>query len=107
VRLITADEALLAPSITRRLIESYVRRPQIGADVRAEIATLTERETEVLRLVARGLNNREISETIFVSEATVKTHINRLLAKLHLRDRVQAVVRAYEWGLVTPGDAAF
>ncbi|KRE63548.1 response regulator transcription factor [Nostocoides sp. Soil756] len=105
VRQVHAGEALLAPSITRRLIEDYVRRPGPGpARTAGPLAHLTERETEVLRLVARGLSNAEIAERLFLGETTVKTHINRLLAKLPARDRVQAAIAAYEHGLVRPGD---
>jgi DNA-binding NarL/FixJ family response regulator len=91
---------LLAPAITRKLIESYVaQRPRKEPDF---LSLLTGREEEVLRQVARGLSNAEIAGDLFVSEATVKTHVNRLLRKLGLRDRVQAVVLAYESGLVIP-----
>jgi DNA-binding NarL/FixJ family response regulator len=106
VRLIHAGEALLAPAITRRLIETYLRRPPPGQDVPPAVAALTERELDVLRAVGRGLSNAEIAALLVVSEATVKTHINRLFAKLGLRDRVQAVVLAYESGLIQPGEAA-
>jgi DNA-binding NarL/FixJ family response regulator len=104
VRAVAAGEVLLAPAITRRLVERFVRMPQPGAPRWEGFDRLTEREADVLRLVARGLSNREIAEEIFLSEATVKTHITRILAKLGLRDRVQAVVVAYESGLVQPGD---
>ncbi len=102
VRGIAAGDALLAPAITRRLIEDFSRRrraptPPPGLD------ELTEREGEVLRLVARGLSNAEIAERLHVGESTVKTHVGHVLAKLELRDRVQAVVLAYEAGLVEPG----
>lgn len=103
VRTVMAGEALLAPTVTRRLIEEFVRRPPPGGDVPQRLAVLTEREREVLTLVARGLSNGEIAQTLVVSGATVKTHVNRILAKLDLRDRVQAVVLAYETGLVRPG----
>jgi DNA-binding NarL/FixJ family response regulator len=103
VRVIAAGETLVAPAITRRLIEEFVRRRPPGSGAPDEISELTERELEVLRLVARGLSNSEIAATLFLSEATVKTHITHLLAKLRLRDRVQAVVLAYESGLVLPG----
>jgi DNA-binding NarL/FixJ family response regulator len=102
VRQVAAGEALLAPSITRRLIESYTRRPIAAADDR--LATLTERELDVLRSIATGASNAEIGQQLFVSPATVKTHVARLLAKLDLRDRVQAVVFAYESGVVSPGE---
>ncbi len=106
VRTVAAGEELLAPTVTRRLIEEYVRRPPPGAAVPAELAALTVREHEVLQLIARGLTNGEIAAGLYVSEATVKTHVNRVFAKLGLRDRVQAVVLAYESGLVRPGGAS-
>ncbi len=103
VRVSAAGDALLAPAITRRLIEEFVRRPAPGAASSPELSRLTERELEVLKLVARGLSNAEIASELFLSEATVKTHITHLLTKLDLRDRVQAVVLAYESGLVQAG----
>ncbi len=103
VRTVAAGEALLAPTITRRLIEEFVRRPPPGSTAPSRLDELTGREREVLSLIARGLSNAEIAAELFVSDATVKTHINHLLQKLHLRDRVQAVVLAYETGLVRPG----
>ena len=102
VRVIAAGEALLAPSVTRRLIEEFARRAPTAS--RAELDDLTEREREVLVLMARGLSNAEIARTLFVAETTVKTHVGRVLHKLGLRDRAQAVVLAYESGLVQPGD---
>jgi DNA-binding NarL/FixJ family response regulator len=105
VRLIHAGEALLAPVITRRLIETYLRRPPPGQAVPPAVAALTERELEVLCAVGRGLSNAEIAARLVVTEATVKTHVNRLFTKLNLRDRVQAVVLAYESGLIQPGEA--
>jgi DNA-binding NarL/FixJ family response regulator len=102
VRLVAAGEELLAPSVTRRLIEQYVRRPPTGPAVPAELAALTEREREVLELIAGGHTNGEIAARLVVSEATVKTHVNHVFQKLGLRDRVQAVVLAYESGLVVP-----
>jgi DNA-binding NarL/FixJ family response regulator len=102
VRVIAAGEALLAPSITRRLVEDFVRRPPPGTTAPAELEELTDREREVLALIARGLSNAEIATELVVSEATIKTHINRLLGKLNLRDRVQAVVLAYETGFAQP-----
>ena len=104
VRVTAAGDALLAPAITRRLIEEFVRRPPPGSGSPAVLSQLTERELEVLKLIARGLSNAEIASTLFLSEATVKTHITHLLTKLNLRDRVQAVVLAYESGLVQAGD---
>jgi DNA-binding NarL/FixJ family response regulator len=106
VRTVAAGEALLAPAITRRLIEEFVRRPPPGQTVPGKLAELTEREREVLQLIARGLSNAEIAAHLVVSEATVKTHVNHVLQKLALRDRVQAVVLAYESGLIRPGDPA-
>ncbi len=106
VRVVAAGEALLAPAITRRLIEGFVRRPPPGAGAPALLSELTQRELEVLKLVARGLSNAEIASTLFVSDATVKTHLTHILAKLELRDRVQAVVLAYESGLVQAGGEA-
>jgi DNA-binding NarL/FixJ family response regulator len=104
VRTVAAGEALLAPTVTRRLIEEYVRRPPPGGAVNDRLEELTDRELEVLTLLARGLSNSEIAASLFVSGATVKTHVNRVLSKLDLRDRVQAVVFAYEHGLVRPGE---
>jgi DNA-binding NarL/FixJ family response regulator len=106
VRTVAAGDALLAPAIVRRLIEGFVRRPPPGARSPGELEELTERELEVLTLIARGLANSEIAAALFVSEATVRTHVSHILAKLALRDRVQAVVYAYETGLVQPGDDA-
>jgi DNA-binding NarL/FixJ family response regulator len=104
VRVVAAGDALLAPAITRRLIEGFVRRPAPSARAPTELSGLTERELDVLKLVARGLSNVEIASSLFVSEATVKTHVTHILAKLSLRDRVQAVVLAYECGLVQAGE---
>jgi DNA-binding NarL/FixJ family response regulator len=103
VRTVAAGDALLAPSITRRLIEEFVHRPPPGQKRPPELEELTDRELEVLQLIAKGLSNTEIGGQLFVSEATVKTHVTRILAKLRLRDRVQAVVLAYESGLVQAG----
>ncbi len=104
VRVVAAGESLLAPAITRRLVEQFVRRPPPGSARPPELETLTERELDVLRLVARGRSNAEIARELFLSEATVKTHLTHILTKLRLRDRVQAVVVAYESGLVQPGE---
>ncbi|TML05318.1 MAG: response regulator transcription factor [Actinobacteria bacterium] len=106
VRTVAAGDALLAPAITRRLVEDYCRRPPPGVDQPAAADELSPRELEVLRLVARGMANAEIARQLFLSEATVKSHVARILSKLGLRDRVQAVVLAYESGIVRPGDAA-
>jgi DNA-binding NarL/FixJ family response regulator len=100
IRVVAEGGSLFAPAVTRRLIEEFARRPQ--PTVPDAVSTLTDRETEVLRLVARGLSNQEIGAELFVSENTVKTHVARVLMKLGLRDRVQAVVLAYESGLVLP-----
>ncbi len=102
IRTVAAGEALLAPEITRRLIEDYVRRPRPDA-APPSLAELTDREREVLELIGRGRSNAEIAAHLFVSDGTVKTHVNRILRKLGVRDRVQAVVLAYETGLVQPG----
>jgi DNA-binding NarL/FixJ family response regulator len=104
VRAAAAGDALLAPSVTRRLIEAFARRPPEAAPAPSRLASMTAREKDVLLLLARGRSNAEIATTLFVSEATVKTHVGNLLAKLGLRDRVQAVILAYETGLVVPGD---
>ena len=104
IRAVAKGDALLAPSVTRRVIEEFVRRPP--ASVRTlppKLEELTARELEVLKLIARGLSNAEIATELFVSETTVKTHVAHVLMKLGLRDRVQAVVAAYESGLVEPG----
>jgi len=104
VRVIAAGEALLAPAVTRRLISEFTRlRPVSGTPPSAVLGTLTPRETEVLRLVAEGMSNPEIARRLVVTDETVKTHVSRMLAKLGLRDRTQAVVAAYESGLVVPG----
>jgi DNA-binding NarL/FixJ family response regulator len=102
VRTVHRGDALLAPSITRRLIEEFVSGPQPGAAPQS-VEALTEREREVLRLIAAGLTNAEIAKRLILGETTVKTHVTRVLAKLGLRDRVQAVVFAYETGVVRPG----
>jgi DNA-binding NarL/FixJ family response regulator len=104
VRAAAAGDALLAPSVTRRLIEAFARRPPETAPSPSQLASVTARERDVLMLIARGRSNAEIATALFVSEATVKTHVGSLLAKLGLRDRVQAVILAYEAGLIVPGD---
>jgi DNA-binding NarL/FixJ family response regulator len=105
IRVIADGKALLAPSVTRRLLDKFAQRlPATGDQPKPEaVSSLTERESEILALVARGLSNAEIAETLVIGETTVKTHVSRLLMKLGLRDRVQAVVFAYEHGLVLPG----
>jgi DNA-binding NarL/FixJ family response regulator len=102
VRVVAAGEALLAPTVTRRLIGEFARQRPRAAPPTAALATLTPRETQVLRLVAEGLSNPEIAARLVVTEETVKTHVSRILGKLGLRDRTQAVVTAYETGLVVP-----
>ncbi|KNB52948.1 response regulator [Streptomyces caatingaensis] len=105
VRVVAAGEALLAPSVTRRLIADFARqRPAPRKDRSLRLKGLTPRETEVLELIARGLSNQEIAASLVLAEQTVKTHIGRVLAKLALRDRAQAVIFAYESGLVKPGE---
>jgi DNA-binding NarL/FixJ family response regulator len=101
VRVVAAGDALLAPSVTRRLIADFARQPHSAPP--PSLSALTPRETEVLRLIAQGLSNTEISDILVIAEQTTKTHVGRILAKLDLRDRAQAVVLAYETGLVTPG----
>jgi DNA-binding NarL/FixJ family response regulator len=105
IRVVAAGDALLAPSVTRRLIAEFARRPEPSAVTPAALAGLTDREREVLALVARGLTNAEIADRLVVSAATTKTHVSRILAKLQARDRAQLVMLAYETGLVTPGSA--
>ncbi len=105
VRVVAAGDALLAPSVTRRLIADFAGRPHSpSARPVGAISALTSRETEVLVLIARGLSNAEISDALVIAEQTTKTHVGRILAKLDLRDRAQAVVLAYESGLVRPGE---
>ena len=105
VQLVRSGDALLAPSITRRLVERFAgQQPALAsAQADSDLSALTPRELEVLVLIARGLSNAELASALTVSEATAKTHVARILAKLQLRDRVQAVVLAYETGLVSPG----
>lgn len=104
VRAVKDGDALLSPAITRRLIERFVTAPEPTNDHRLE--TLTDRELEVLRLIAQGMSNTEIAAALFVSHGTVKTHVGRILTKLSLRDRVQAVVLSYETGLIRPGETS-
>ncbi|WP_129663378.1 response regulator transcription factor [Phytoactinopolyspora endophytica] len=103
VRVVAAGDALLAPSITRTLIADFARRPAADRPRPERLRVLTTRETEVLKLIASGMSNREIAEALVLAEQTVKTHVGRILTKLDLRDRAQAVVLAYENGLVQPG----
>jgi DNA-binding NarL/FixJ family response regulator len=103
VRTVANGDTLLAPAVTRRLVERFVQRPAPGPAEEKRIAQLTERELEVLKLIGTGFSNGEIAAKLFLSEATVKTHFTRILSKLGLRDRVQAVVFCYENGLVEPG----
>jgi DNA-binding NarL/FixJ family response regulator len=106
IRVVAAGESLLAPGVTRRVIDAFVRRAPASprATVDPRLSSLTPRELEVLGLIARGLSNLDIAERLYVSEGTTKTHVSNLLAKLGLRDRVQAVVFAYEVGVVVPGE---
>jgi DNA-binding NarL/FixJ family response regulator len=105
IRIVAGGDALLSPAVTRRVISEFVRRPPAAArSADPELEDLTARELEILRLIARGLSNAEIAAEAFVSETTVKTHVARILMKLRLRDRVQAVVFAYEHGIVQAGD---
>jgi DNA-binding NarL/FixJ family response regulator len=104
VRVVAAGEALLAPTVTRRLIEEFARQPRRDRPRPDQLASLTARELEVAKLIARGLSNAEIADTLVLAEQTVKTHVGRILTKLDLRDRAQVVVTAYESGLVTPGE---
>lgn len=104
IRVVAGGDALLSPSITRKLLEEFTKTPSAPRALPA-MDQLTDRESDVLRELARGLSNTEIADELFVSEATVKTHVSHILTKLELRDRVQAVVAAYESGLVIPGDS--
>ena len=103
VRTVAAGDALLAPTVVRRLLDEFVRRPPPGSRTPLELEGLTDRELEVLKLVARGRSNAEIAADLVVAETTIKTHVTHVLQKLDLRDRIQAVVLAYETGLVQPG----
>lgn len=103
IEIVARGEALLAPAVTQRLIEEYIRKPRRSLDGSGVIGTLTEREREVLVLIARGLSNEQIAKELVVSGSTVKTHVNRILGKSQLKSRAQAVVLAYESGLVQPG----
>jgi DNA-binding NarL/FixJ family response regulator len=101
---VVAREALLAPTVTRRLLDRFAPRlPAVDPLVTHNLTTLTERELEILKLIARGMSNQEIATRLFLAETTVKTHVSNLLAKLQLRDRIQAVVLAYDTGIVRPG----
>ena len=104
IRVVAEGESLLAPAITRRMIEQFIRRPPPGIAMPPRLEELSDRELEVLRHLARGLSNAEIAKALYIGHATVKTHVARILQKLDLRDRVQAVVFAYEAGLVQPGE---
>jgi DNA-binding NarL/FixJ family response regulator len=104
IRVVARGEALLAPTVTRRLLDRFAPRlPAVDPLVTHNLATLTERELEILKLIARGLSNQEIATRLFLAETTVKTHVSNLLAKLQLRDRIQAVVLAYDTGIMRPG----
>ena len=103
VRLVRSGDALLAPSITRRLVERFASEASCHSRVHSDLSALTPRELEVLRLLARGMSNAELGRQLTLSEATIKTHVGRILTKLQLRDRVQAVVLAYQTGLAGPG----
>ena len=102
VRVVAAGDALLAPSVTRKVIEGYIRRPAQRSN-EVELRRLTERETEILQLLATGKSNSELAAHLFVGEGTIKTHVSSVLTKLGLRDRMQAVIFAYESGLIEPG----
>jgi DNA-binding NarL/FixJ family response regulator len=106
VRLVRSGDALLAPTITRRLVERFASHDDQAATLHRDLSTLTPRELEVLQLLAKGLSNAELATTLQLGETTVKTHVTRILSKLNLRDRAQAIVVAYETGLITPGAAS-
>jgi DNA-binding NarL/FixJ family response regulator len=103
VRMVRDGDALLAPAITRRLVERFASRSDQAANLHRDLSTLTPRELDVIRLLAKGLSNAELAATLHLSETTVKTHVTRILTKLDLRDRAQAIIVAYETGLITPG----
>jgi len=103
VRAARDGDRMLAPAVTRRLIEQYVNRPRTGAGPPHALNALSQRELEILRHLARGLSNAELADALYLSEATIKTHVGRVLTKLGVRDRVQAVIVAYETGLIEPG----
>src|SRR3954447_17876316 len=105
VRMVRAGDALLAPAITRRLVERFASRGAQAAGLHRDLSTLTPRELDVIQLLAKGLSNAELATTLHLSETTVKTHVTRILSKLGLRDRAQAIIVAYETGLITPGSA--
>ncbi|WP_433090137.1 response regulator [Dactylosporangium sp. CA-052675] len=102
VRMVRAGDALLAPSVTRRLVERFARGDEEPA-LHRDLSTLTPRELDILRLIARGLSNTELAARLHISETTVKTHVTRILSKLDIRDRTQAIIAAYETGLIVPG----
>jgi DNA-binding NarL/FixJ family response regulator len=106
VRVVAAGDALLAPAVTRRLLDRIAPTLRMGSSTASQFDQLTSRERDVLQMVARGQSNREIATRLHIGETTVKTHVSHVLEKLDLRDRVQAVVLAYEAGLVAPGDGA-
>jgi DNA-binding NarL/FixJ family response regulator len=105
IRIVARGDAVVAPTVTRRLLDQFAQNLSVGGKAREELSRLTERERQVLQFMARGLSNAEIAQELFLSETTVKTHVGNVLGKLGLRDRVQAVVFAYESGLVRPGMA--
>ncbi|GAA2350432.1 response regulator transcription factor [Dactylosporangium salmoneum] len=104
VRMVRAGDALLAPSVTRRLVERFAKQ-QDTATLHRDLSTLTPREMDILRLIARGLSNQELARQLQISETTVKTHVTRVFTKLGIRDRAQAIIVAYETGLITPGSS--
>jgi DNA-binding NarL/FixJ family response regulator len=105
VRTVAAGDAIFDPTVTHRLVEHFLERPDLDAAARAPLDELTPREREVLKLLARGMTNAEMGQELFLSDLTVKSHVTRMLGKLGVRSRVQAVILAYETGLVRPGDA--